>query len=181
MLRSAQAEKSPLGLESTAYMSAGKLVPDELIINLIEERLDKQDCKIGFILDGFPRTLAQAQALGESLQKRTQKIDAVIYIDVNEEELVSRLAERRQCESCQEGYHLRFAPPVIGQICDRCGGRLIQRIDDQENTIRSRLKIYKEQTEPLVHYYREKGLLKSVKGKGPVEEIFSNILEQLKS
>jgi adenylate kinase len=181
MLRAARAAKTPLGLQAEGYMREGKLVPDDLIIRLVEERLSEADCRSGYILDGFPRTVAQAKALKESLNKRQGRINRVVNIEVEEEELVKRLTGRRQCERCNQGYHLLYAPPQKEGICDRCGGRLFQRDDDKEETIRARLKVYKEMTEPLIEFYRKEGLLESVSGKGSVEDIFHSIVKVLEN
>jgi len=179
MLRAARAAKTPLGLQAEGFMREGKLVPDELIIRLVEERLTQDDTQGGYILDGFPRTVAQAKALKESLKRKNGRIDRVVNIEVDEEELVRRLTGRRQCENCNQGYHLLFAPPKKEGICDRCGGKLFQRDDDKEETIRERLKVYKEMTEPLIAFYRNEGLLETVSGAGSVEQIFDSMIRVL--
>jgi len=178
MLRAARAAQTPLGLQAEAYMVAGKLVPDEVVIGLIQERLAQDDCKKGYILDGFPRTLPQAKALGEMLQVHGN-IDKVVNIEVNEDSLVKRLTGRRQCEKCSQGYHLEFAPSQKQGICDRCGGKLFQRNDDKEDTIRARLKVYQEMTAPLIEFYKKENVLKTISGSGTVDEIFKNIVDVL--
>jgi adenylate kinase len=180
MLRAAQIAKTPLGMQAEKYMQAGKLVPDAIVIGLMKDRLVQEDCKKGYILDGFPRTVAQAQALKGMLQEQGKKIDRVVNIEVDEEELVKRLTGRRQCEKCEQGYHLQFAPPKKEGICDRCGGKLFQRDDDQEETIRARLAVYQEMTAPLVEFYRKEKLLETVEGEGSVDKIFDSIVEVLK-
>jgi len=179
MLRSARAAKTKLGLEADQYMSSGKLVPDAVIIGLIEERLKNVDCSRGFILDGFPRTLPQAEALQKTLEKQKRNLERVVNIEVDEEDLVKRLTGRRQCEDCHQMYHVSLAPPKKDGVCDRCGGKLFQRDDDKEQTIRARLKVYREQTEPLIDYYRQANLLETVKGGASVEDVFNAIVNVL--
>jgi len=179
MLRAARTAKTPLGLEAEKFMVAGKLVPDAVITGLMEERLKGKDCEGGFILDGFPRTISQAESLQGTLKGQKRRLDRVINIDVDEEELAKRLTGRRQCSQCNRGYHLRFAPPQKAGFCDRCGGALFQRDDDKEDTIRARLKVYRDQTQPLIDHYRHGGLLVTVKGEAPVEEVFDSIVKVL--
>ncbi|TLN23044.1 adenylate kinase, partial [bacterium] len=142
MLRAALKEGTALGLEAKKFMEAGKLVPDEVVIGLIEERIKLDDCKKGFMLDGFPRTVGQADALKKVLDSMSLKIDHVVSIDVANEELVARLTGRRTCKACGSGFHVLFDPPKKEGVCDKCGGELYQRADDNEETIRSRLKVY---------------------------------------
>lgn len=179
MLRAAKQAKTALGLEAESYMNAGKLVPDEVVIGLIRERLKSPDTTSGFILDGFPRTVAQAEALGQVLGELGRKLDAVLNLEVPEQELVERLTGRRTCPNCGAGYHLKFSPPKSDEICDRCGTALIQREDDRENTIRHRLKVYNEQTAPLVKYYEKSGQLKPSAGIGSTDEVFQRLLQSL--
>ena len=174
ILRAAVKEQTPLGKEAKAYMDQGKLVPDEVVVGIVRERLKAQDCKNGFILDGFPRTVPQAEALGATLQAMNRRIDRVISIDVNNEELVKRLTGRRTCRGCGAMYHLIFDPPQKQGVCDRCGGELYQRADDKEETIKERLKVYEEQTAPLIAYYRDKGSLRTIDGVGAMEQILSS-------
>lgn len=175
MLRAAKQAKTPLGLQAEIFMNAGKLVPDEVVIGLIRERLAAPDTAKGFILDGFPRTVAQAEALGGLLKDLNRRLDAVVNLEVPEAELVERLTGRWTCSNCGTGFHLRFSPPKQEGTCDRCGGGLIQREDDQEATIRRRLKVYLEQTAPLVAYYERAGQLKSLPGIGSTDEVFGKL------
>lgn len=168
-----------LGLKAKEYMDKGALVPDEVVIDMVEFRIKKDDCKRGFILDGFPRTVAQAEALERSLERMGQAIDRVLLVDVDEEELVKRLTGRRVCEICGYNYHLIFDPPKQEGICDRCQGRLYQRDDDKEVTIRNRLKVYTQQTSPLIEYYKKRKLLTLVNGRGSIEEVFQRITQIL--
>ncbi len=180
MLRAARVQKTPLGLQAETYMNAGKLVPDEVVIGLIGERLAWGDCKKGYILDGFPRTVAQAKALKANLDEQGDKIDCVLNIVVDEESLVKRLTGRRQCEKCQQGYHLEFAPTLREGICDKCGGKLFQREDDKETTIRARLNVYREQTAPLVDFYKDENILTTVNGDELVDNVFNAIVSAVK-
>lgn len=170
ILRKAVADGTPLGTEAKKYMEAGKLVPDEVIIGLMKDRLQEDDCKDGFILDGFPRTVEQAEALGE-----TTEIDAVINIEVDMDSLVERITGRRSCPKCGAVYHIKFNPPKVEGICDACGSTLIQREDDREETVRKRLDTYMRQTSPLIEYYAEKGILKTVGGNGSIDDIYNSI------
>jgi adenylate kinase len=171
MLREAMASSTPLGREAKQYYDRGELVPDDVILKMVAERFQQSDAAKGFILDGFPRTIAQADGLAAMLSSIGQKIDAVIYFDVSEPELVRRLTGRRLCRSCQTPYHLVSAPPKREGICDKCGGELYQRADDTEATVRNRLDVFARQTAPLLDYYRQRGLLKTVSGEGAVDKI----------
>ncbi len=177
LLRAARAQKTALGQKAESYMLAGKLVPDQLVIEMIEDRLSQKDCAKGCILDGFPRTLAQAESLEKSVEASGRKIDRVINIDVDKQEVVQRLSGRRQCRQCGENFHQAFHPPKKNGVCDRCGGELFQRDDDKEEVIEKRLKVYEEQTQPLIEYYRKKGILRDVKGTGAIDAIFSEIVK----
>lgn len=179
ILRTAVAGGTPLGREAKGYMDQGALVPDGVVIGIIRERLAAPDCAEGYILDGFPRTAAQAEALGETLRALGTPLTAVLSLTVDPEELVRRLSGRRSCGSCGAAYHLTTAPPRRAGVCDRCGGALLQREDDREETIRKRLAVYREQTAPLVAYYRGRGLLKEVDGRGDVSEVFARICRLL--
>ncbi|MFX0061324.1 MAG: adenylate kinase [Candidatus Hermodarchaeota archaeon] len=165
ILRAAVKEGTELGKKAEQYMKAGELVPDNLIIGLIEERFKAEDSQKGFILDGFPRTIAQASALDELLQRLHLKLDGVILIDVPDEELIRRIISRRTCSNpdCQAIYNLTYNPPKKEGICDKCGSKLIVRADETEEVVRNRLEVYKEKTAPLIEYYKEQGLLKSYK------------------
>ncbi|MEJ5299923.1 MAG: adenylate kinase [Thermodesulforhabdaceae bacterium] len=179
MLRAAVAEKTPLGLEAKKYMDAGQLVPDSVVIGLVKERIQKDDCKKGYMLDGFPRNVSQAETLDKMLSELGQKIDHVVCIEVPEDELVQRLTGRRTCRQCGAGYHVMFDPPKKDGVCDKCGGELYQRDDDNVQTVTSRLKVYKDQTEPLIAYYEKQGKLRRINGLGSIDEIFNRIVAVL--
>jgi adenylate kinase len=171
MLREAVAAGTPLGREAKRIMDTGALVPDDVIVGLIAERLRQPDAERGFILDGFPRTIGQAEALDRLLKDLGQSLDAVVYFAVAEPELLRRLTGRRLCRRCQTAFHQVSAPPQRDGVCDRCGGELYQRDDDSEATARNRLEVYGRQTAPLLDYYRRRGLLSTVTGEGPVDVI----------
>ena len=171
MLRDAAAAGTPLGREAKGYMDKGALVPDDVIIRMIAERLRRPDAGRGFLLDGFPRTIAQAEGLEHLLKDLGQPLERVVYFDVSEPELLRRLTGRRVCRACQTAFHLVSAPPTKAGVCDRCGGQLYQREDDSEATVRHRLGVYARQTAPLLDWYRGRGLLVSVPGEGPIETI----------
>jgi adenylate kinase len=179
ILRAAVKENTPLGMKAKGFMDQGQLVPDEIVIGIIEERLKAKDCNPGFILDGFPRTIPQAEALQPILIKIGKKIDHVINIEVDPEELVRRLTGRRTCKNCGTMFHIFFQAPKKEGICDRCGGMLYQRADDKEETIRTRLKEYKKQTAPLIQYYQGKKTLRSIQGVGGPDQIFDQIIRLL--
>ena len=180
LLRAARTQRTELGLEAEEYMKAGKLVPDQLVIDMIRERMKKGDCQKGYILDGFPRTLTQAEALDQMLKASQSRIDRVVNVDVDEQEVIRRLTDRRQCRGCGENYHLLFKPSHKGGLCERCSGELFQRDDDREEVIRKRLEIYRKDTSPLVEYYRKQGALKNVKGTGSIDSIYEEIVKALK-
>ena len=171
MLREAVAAGSPLGREAKRYMDQGALVPDDVIIRMMAERLSVADAGRGFILDGFPRTTAQAEALSRLLKDLGQSLDTVVYFDVSEPELLRRLTGRRVCRACGHSYHLTSNPPKRAGVCDACGGELYQRDDDGEATVRNRLEVYRRQTAPLLDYYRQRNILTTVSGEGPVATI----------
>jgi adenylate kinase len=171
MLREAMEAGTPLGREAKQYYDKGDLVPDDVIVRMVAERFKQPDAAQGFILDGFPRTIAQADDLGLMLQSLGQKLDAVIYFEVSQPELVRRLTGRRLCRQCQTPYHLVSAPPKRDGVCDKCGGELYQRPDDAEATVLNRLQVYERQTAPLLDYYKGRGLLRTVSGEGAVETI----------
>lgn len=179
ILRGAVKEQTPLGVEAQGYMDQGKLVPDEVVVGIVRDRLMAADCNGGFILDGFPRTLPQAEALDVTLGEMKREIDHVISVEVDNQELLKRLTGRRTCRNCGAMYHVIFNPSQKDGICDQCGGELFQRDDDQEATIRARLQVYEEQTAPLIAYYREKGLLRTIDGVGAIEEIFREIVKAI--
>ena len=175
ILREAIAQGTPLGIEAQSYMDKGLLVPDQLVIKIIEGRLKQADCEGGFILDGFPRTIAQAEALDTTLAAMGLKIEYVLSIEVDDAELIKRLTGRRICRACGESYHMVFNPPREKGICDSCKGELYQRDDDKETTIRSRLKVYEEQTAPLIAFYTGKKILYPINGVGSIEEITARL------
>jgi adenylate kinase len=179
ILRAAVREGTQLGLEAKGFMDEGGLVPDSVVIGIIEERIKEPDAADGFILDGFPRTIAQAEALEKILSDNDRKIEHVISIEVDDEELVTRLTGRRMCKSCGESFHMVFNQPSVENVCDACSGELYQRDDDQEDTIRQRLEVYHEQTSPLIEYYRERGGLREVDGAGSISDIFDQIAAKL--
>ena len=180
ILREAVKNKTPLGLEDKTYMDSGKLVPDDVVIGIIQDRLKQPDCEKGFILDGFPRTVVQAEALDDTLKTMGKKIEHAISISVDEEELLRRLTGRRTCRSCGAMFHILFNPPKKEGICDKCSGELYQRDDDKEETIRNRLNVYNQQTAPLIDYYQKKELLRTIEGVGKIEDIFRKIEEVIK-
>ncbi len=171
MLREAVAAGSQLGREAKRYMDQGALVPDDVIIRMMAERLGAVDVAGGFILDGFPRTIAQAEALARLLKDLGQTLDTVVYFDVSEPELLRRLTGRRVCRACGHSFHLTSNPPKRAGVCDACGGELYQREDDGEATVRNRLGVYRRQTAPLLDYYRQRNLLATVSGEGPLATI----------
>lgn len=181
ILRAAVKELTPMGVKAKGFMDSGALVPDEVVIGIVEERLAQEDCAKGFILDGFPRTVAQADALGQVLTGMGRCIDHVISLSVDKDELLKRLTGRRACAACGAVFHVEFAPPATEGRCDACGGELFQREDDKEETILRRLAVYEEQTAPLIAYYEECGLLRSVNGLGTVEGIQAEIVSRIQA
>jgi len=179
MLRAAIVEKTAMGLEAKRYMDAGELVPDSTIIGIIEERLAKEDCKNGFILDGFPRTLAQAEALDELLKKQGKKIDKVLSFEVPDELIISRIAGRRVCPKCGASYHIEFNPPKIEGVCDECGTKLITRKDDNADTVKNRLSNYHSQTAPLVDFYKDRGVFVQIDGSQKLEKVTQDMFAKL--
>lgn len=175
ILRGAVAKQTPLGREAQRHMDSGALVPDEVVIRLVAERLDYAEAGKGFILDGFPRTVTQAEALEQLLKDLGVMLDRVIVFGVSETELLRRLTGRRVCPRCGAAFHLGSSPPRVAGTCDRCGGELSQREDDSEATVRQRLAVYEKQTAPLLEYYRSRGLLTTVKGEGSIEAIAAAI------
>lgn len=179
ILRAAVAVGSRLGKEAKGYMDRGALVPDEVVIGIVRDRLTEPDCQGGYLLDGFPRTVAQAEALTGMLKELGAPLPTVVSLEVDEEEVVRRLAGRRTCQACGEPFHVEFHPPRREGICDKCGRTLIQREDDKEETIRRRLQVYREQTEPLISYYEKQGLLETVHGLGETGDVFARIASKL--
>ena len=175
MFREAIKNETKLGLLAKSYMDKGLLVPDEVTIGIVKERLAQADCKEGFLLDGFPRTIAQAEALDNILKENGIKLDAVLDINVNPEILIRRMVGRRVCKNCGATYHVEFNAPKVAGICDVCGNELIQRKDDTEETGRNRLSVYDSQTAPLLEYYKKQNILKTVNGDQPLEKVFDDI------
>ncbi len=179
ILRKAVAEQTPLGRQASEYIRRGELVPDRLIIDLVADRLKEKDCEKGFVLDGFPRTITQAQSLEEILKRMGLGLDCVLSVQVPHKLIVERLSGRRTCKGCGALYHVVFDPPKAAGTCNRCGGELFQRDDDREETVMNRLKVYDNQTAPLVSYYRERGLLREIDGVGEVEDIGKRVVRAL--
>lgn len=179
LFRKAVAEGSELGRAVKEYLDAGKLVPDEITVGLIKARISGDSARTGFVLDGFPRNLVQAQALEQMLGEVGLTLDAAVYISVPVDKLVERSAGRRVCSRCGAAYHVQFNPPRIEGVCDACGGQLYQRDDDRPETVVERLRVYEKDTAPLVEYYEKRGLLKRINGDQPVEKVFQDIQEAL--
>jgi adenylate kinase len=176
LLRAVVREDSDLGREAASYMDRGQLVPDELVLKLIAERLKNKDARKGFILDGFPRNVSQAEALGKGLDRVGLKLDKAVAVIVPDEEIVKRISGRRTCAKCNAMYHIAFEPPAKPGVCDKCGGELYQREDDAEETVRERLKVFAEATRPLLDHYGQQGLLAQVDGVGSTDEVAKRIL-----
>lgn len=181
ILREEARRKSPLGIEAKRYMDKGELVPDAVITGVIDERLRQPDTEAGFILDGFPRTVPQAEALDRALHALGRRLDVAVSVAVPKEELIKRLSGRRTCRNCGALYHIIFDPPTNAGICNKCNGDLYQRDDDQEDIIASRLEVYARDTAPLLQYYRTRGLLSEVDGTGAREDILGRIIGQVET
>lgn len=180
MLREAAQNGTRLGLEAQQYMKRGALVPDEVVIGLVDERLGQADAATGWVLDGFPRTVAQAEALGQLLRRRGQELDRAIFFQVSKDELLRRLTGRRVCRKCGTVFHQVFNPPAVAGRCDRCGGELYQRDDDAESAVVHRLEVYANQTAPLLDYYRDRHMLTEVRGEGAVDEVATGVRQGLR-
>ncbi len=180
MLRENISNNTALGLKAKSYMSRGELVPDELLITIIKERLSRSDCSGGFLLDGYPRTIPQADALQMILTESGRKLDVVLNLDVDDEELIKRLSGRRMC-SCGASYHVDFNPPEKDSICDACKAKLYQREDDKADAIRNRLAVYKNKTQPLIDYYTKKTILRRIDGSKDISAIFKDIKKVLEN
>lgn len=172
-------EKTKLGLKAKEYMDKGLLVPDDLVVDIVKSRLMEDDCKEGFLLDGFPRTVEQADALETELNKLGWKLDGVINIEVKDEVLIDRLTGRLVCRQCGATYHSKFNKPKQEDVCDVCGGELYTRDDDKVETVKNRLDVYKKQTQPLIDYYTKKGMLKTIDGEADTDTVFNKICEAL--
>ncbi len=179
LLRAAVAAGTALGKEAKSYMDKGELVPDSVVLGMVEERLKQDDCKKGYILDGFPRNTAQAEALDKMLASLNMSLTAALSVDVPFDDLMKRLTGRRTCKSCGQMYNIYFKPPAKEGVCDKCNGELFQRDDDKEETIKKRLDVYNAQTAPLIDYYGKKGILKTVQGTGNIDDIFKKVCELL--
>ncbi|MGD0886408.1 MAG: adenylate kinase [Thermodesulfovibrionales bacterium] len=179
LLRAAVAAGTPLGKEAKSYMDKGELVPDSVVLGMVGERLKQDDCKKGFILDGFPRNTAQAEALDKMLGSLGMPLQAALSVDVPFDDLMKRLTGRRTCRACGQMYNVYFNPSKKEMKCDKCGGELFQRDDDKEETIKKRLEVYDSQTAPLIGYYKGKGILKSVRGTGSIDKIFKDVCDTL--
>jgi adenylate kinase len=174
-------ENTPLGIEAKKYIDNGQLVPDEVTINMVKDRLQAEDCKLGYLLDGFPRTVHQANALEEFLDDRKESLDTALLIQVPSEFILERMTGRRVCPSCGASYHVKFNPTKIESKCDVCGSDIIQRKDDSEETVKERLAVYERQTQPLIEYYKDKDLLSVVDGTKAINEVFESICKILGS
>ena len=179
IFRSNIKEGTELGKEAKTYMDKGLLVPDELTVKILLDRVAKDDCKNGYVLDGFPRTIPQAEVLDEALAKLNDKIDYAIDVDVPDENIIRRMSGRRACLACGATYHIEHIPPKTEGICDRCGKELVQRDDDKEETVKNRLNVYHEQTQPLIDFYTKKGILKTVDGTVDMKDVFAAIVKIL--
>jgi len=179
LFRQAVEQGTELGIKAKSYMETGRLVPDEITIQMVLERISAPDCAAGVILDGFPRNLEQAKALDKALAERALAIDRVVYIKVAQEVLLERLSGRWICSNCQTPYHATDSPPQVEGRCDRCGGRLQQRDDDKPETVKKRLKVYFAETAPLIDYYRQAGKLVEIDGRGSINEVSQRIISAL--
>ena len=179
MIREALKNGTEMGLKAKSFMDEGKLVPDEVVIGIVKERLAEDDCKKGFILDGFPRTIPHAEALGAALKKINESMDFAIDVDVPDENIVNRMGGRRACLNCGATYHIVFNPTKVEGKCDACGSETVLRDDDKPETVQKRLSVYHEQTQPLIDYYKAQGILKSVDGTKSMDEVFSDIVSIL--
>jgi adenylate kinase len=179
MFRKALREQTPMGQKAQKYMDRGELVPDDVTIGLVKERLSEEDCKKGYMLDGYPRTIAQADALEDLLTSWNHRLDHVVNISSSDEVVVARLTGRRTCPECGAVYHMLNKPPKQEMVCDNCGHELIQRKDDNEETVVNRLDVYKNQTEPLLNYYQNRNLLRNINGEQDLDKVFEEICEVL--
>jgi len=170
---------TPIGVEAKKYIEKGLLVPDSVTLNIVKNRLLEDDCKEGFLLDGFPRNLTQAEALDKELEKIGKELSAVVNLEVSDKAIIERMADRRICSDCGESYNLHFLKPEVDGICDKCGGKLYTREDDKLETVKNRLNVYKNQTFPLIEYYKSKGILVSVNGEQPADKVLEDIINEL--
>lgn len=179
ILRGAVKNQTSMGLEAKRYMDAGELVPDSVVIGIVKDRLQESDTAAGFLVDGFPRTIPQAEALDATLESIHRGVSKAVAILVDEEELIKRLTGRRICRDCQTPFHVAFSPPKTEGVCDKCGGELYQRDDDSEATVRNRLSVYNQQTEPLIAYYDAQGVLARIDGEKDPESVYRDIREAI--
>lgn len=179
LLREAVRNQTPLGREAKSFMDQGKLVPDSVVIGLVQVKLGEAACANGFVLDGFPRTVPQAEELGKVLQSNRLTLDRVVNFQVSRDDVIKRLSGRRSCPKCQATFHVDFAPSKSGSVCDRCGEALVQRSDDLPGAIETRLKVYEEQTAPLIRYYGDRQLLSELDGSGAVDSVFQKLSQML--
>jgi adenylate kinase len=179
ILRENVKNETELGKKAKEYMNKGLLVPDEIVIEIVKDRLSKEDCKNGFLLDGFPRTIAQAEALDKVLEELGQKIDKVLNIEVPDEKILERMSGRRICKNCGASFHVIYRPPQKEGVCDVCGGELYQREDDKEETVKKRLEVYHAQTQPLIDFYKAKGLLVVAYGQEEIADTTKEVLKAL--
>jgi len=181
IFRKAIKNETPLGKKAKSFIDAGELVPDEVTIGIVEQRLSEADCKNGFILDGFPRTIAQAEALDEILTEQNRELDLAIYLQAEIDILVKRLAGRRVCVDCGAVYHIENDPPEVDGVCDKCGGEVIQRSDDQEETVKKRIEINKEKTAKLADYYQNKEILHEVQSTGGIDKVQQRLMKLIEA
>ena len=179
MFRAAIAQGTPAGKAAKKFLDSGELVPDGVVTDMVRERLTQPDAQKGFLLDGFPRTIAQAEAFDATLKQRAEKLDAVLYFTAAQDVIVARLSGRRMCRKCNGNYHVRYMPPAKEGICDKCGGELYQREDDRAEAIIRRLKVYEAQTADLVKYYRDQGLLREISAEGEVDQVAAAVRKTL--
>lgn len=180
IIRLAIKNQTPWGKKAEEFVKSGRLVPDDVVIGIVKEKIDQDNLWSGFILDGFPRTIKQAEVLEEMLKEKGLSLDVVLYFAVDKEEVIKRLSSRRVCENCQTPYNLLSNPPQRDELCDRCGGKLIQRDDDKPEVIRKRLETYEEETKPLIDFYEERNLLRVIPSSAPIEEVYDRVKEALK-
>lgn len=181
IFRKNMSENTPLGMEARKYIDNGQLVPDQVTIDMVKDRLQQDDCKNGYLLDGFPRTVAQAESLQEFLNERNESLDTALCIEVPRDFILERMTGRRVCPSCGASYHIKFNPTKIEGKCDVCGSDVIQRKDDTEDTVKERLDVYERQTEPLINFYKERDLLSIVDGTKAINQVFESVCEILGS
>ena len=178
IFRKNNSENTPLGIEAKSYMDNGQLVPDEVTINMVKDRLQQEDCKQGYLLDGFPRTVSQAEALQDFLDSRNESLDTALLIEVPRDFILERMTGRRVCPSCGASYHIKFNPAANGK-CELCGSDVVQRKDDTEETVKERLDVYEKQTQPLIDFYKDKNLLSTVDGTQAINKVFESICKVL--